>query len=759
MGLPGKFKRLRVQNYSDDVYINDINTLVVPDGWLVITGPDEATLIAGTVFSAADYGIMGVAHGGTPVDESAALTALLAIVYAAGGGIIQFRNRKYRFDSQIVIPNDGAATPSQPSIKIVGQGASHNGQGGVPVGGTIIDLRFTGAPAKIDTRGLGLLEIASLTLMDGGAGSSTAFIQTTNTTLKIDQDVEFYGNTGITPTQDAIILGGTTTVLGGAIDAPFQGYGTIIANTFSNRIQRLVYARTYVNAVVIRDNTGWTQNGGPAFIEFVAGAAENVGNVIVNNLVEINNYVNVLKTTGTFTNNTVGPTNCYDASGTTTAIYKLQTGAEYNLIFDGYRDDAIPLVAESGSAVGANTLITSHQSQTTLFPNPVNFTDPVKNILNTGTPSFILEEAAGNQFYQLAETTSSLTFARLASGGSEEKIMTLERVSATRMDLYLRGSADNRIFAFSDLRVLAASGSTLWLGTVTNDSAILVSGSGTIIADLRATVLKAGSTPVTLTDAAGKILSAALNTVGADVGGTGLTSYAVGDLLYASAATVIGKLADVAVGSVMISGGVATAPAWSTKLGLGAAVDATAKLLIQPVAYTVGVDGIKILSSDNTQHAILQTLKIAGAGGAINFAQCSNMYFDTAGAVQRYDTGQAAACVNVRGSDGAIQFYNGPTGSAPGITLVMTSSGNLGIGTSTFGTSAAKVLALFNGTAPSTGPADTVQFYSSDDAAGHTIPSFFTEGTNVVATGQADSASSVRVKMRINGTVRTFLCI
>lgn len=55
--------------------------------------------------------------------------------------------------------------------------------------------------------------------------------------------------------------------------------------------------------------------------------------------------------------------------------------------------------------------------------------------------------------------------------------------------------------------------------------------------------------------------------------------------------------------------------------------------------------------------------------------------------------------------------------------------------------------------------ADTVHFYSSDDAAGHTIPSFYCEGTNVVATGQADSASSVRVKMRINGTVRTFLCI
>lgn len=91
--------------------------------------------------------------------------------------------------------------------------------------------------------------------------------------------------------------------------------------------------------------------------------------------------------------------------------------------------------------------------------------------------------------------------------------------------------------------------------------------------------------------------------------------------------------------------------------------------------------------------------------------------------------------------------------------LTIDTAGNVGIGTGAFGTSAAGVLAIGNGTAPSTGPADTVQFYSSDDAAGHTIPSFFCEGTNVVATGQADSASSVRVKMRINGVVHTFLCI
>lgn len=46
-------------------------------------------------------------------------------------------------------------------------------------------------------------------------------------------------------------------------------------------------------------------------------------------------------------------------------------------------------------------------------------------------------------------------------------------------------------------------------------------------------------------------------------GGTGITSYTVGDMIYASATTTLSKRAAVAVGQVLISQGVATAPVWS----------------------------------------------------------------------------------------------------------------------------------------------------------------------------------------------------
>jgi hypothetical protein len=45
-------------------------------------------------------------------------------------------------------------------------------------------------------------------------------------------------------------------------------------------------------------------------------------------------------------------------------------------------------------------------------------------------------------------------------------------------------------------------------------------------------------------------------------GGTGFASYAVGDILYADTTTSLAKLADVATGNALISGGVSTAPSW-----------------------------------------------------------------------------------------------------------------------------------------------------------------------------------------------------
>lgn len=69
-------------------------------------------------------------------------------------------------------------------------------------------------------------------------------------------------------------------------------------------------------------------------------------------------------------------------------------------------------------------------------------------------------------------------------------------------------------------------------------------------------------------------LNPGLSTILATKGGTGQTTYAVGDLLYASTTTTLSRLADVATGNALISGGVTTAPSWG-KIGLTTHVSGT----------------------------------------------------------------------------------------------------------------------------------------------------------------------------------------
>lgn len=108
-----------------------------------------------------------------------------------------------------------------------------------------------------------------------------------------------------------------------------------------------------------------------------------------------------------------------------------------------------------------------------------------------------------------------------------------------------------------------ASGTTLSRDTVLSSSAA------------GAKINLSGNTARVFVDyPAEKAISDGYGTLPATNGGTGQTSYAVGDLLYASSTTALSKLADVATGNALISGGVSTAPAWG-KIGLTTHVSGT----------------------------------------------------------------------------------------------------------------------------------------------------------------------------------------
>jgi hypothetical protein len=178
-------------------------------------------------------------------------------------------------------------------------------------------------------------------------------------------------------------------------------------------------------------------------------------------------------------------------------------------------------------------------------------------------------------------------------------------------------------------------------------------------------------------------------TLGVGNGGTGLAAYAVGDLLYASAANALSKLADVAVGNVLISGGVGVAPAWG-KVGL-----------------TTHVEGV---------------LPVANGGTGT-----------TTGSI----TGTGALVLAAGGANQNVTL----TPSGTGATIL---NGNVGIGTTSFGASAAKALGMGAGTAPSTYPADMAQMWVQDQAAGNACFHFLTElGKTIKLYQQAHLADPV----------------
>lgn len=119
------------------------------------------------------------------------------------------------------------------------------------------------------------------------------------------------------------------------------------------------------------------------------------------------------------------------------------------------------------------------------------------------------------------------------------------------------------------------------------------------------------------------------STIAAIYGGTGLTSFAAGDLIYANSSTTLARLADVAVGNALISGGVSADPSWG-KIGLATHVDGTlpvanggtgaATLAANNVLLGNGTSAVQTVAPGATGNVLVSngtTWTSAAAGGGI----------------------------------------------------------------------------------------------------------------------------------------------
>jgi hypothetical protein len=154
-------------------------------------------------------------------------------------------------------------------------------------------------------------------------------------------------------------------------------------------------------------------------------------------------------------------------------------------------------------------------------------------------------------------------------------------------------------------------------------------------------------------------------------------------------------------------------------LGIGTeAFSPEAKLQVGKILYSGEVIGntpvCRFLGGAQSQasETILRLVRPISAGvyygGSVDF----NVYAYQAGGAPYNPATQLDICLK------SAESY---TETANVTVMTLTAQGNVGFGQTTFGTSAAKVLAIASGTAPSTSPTDCFQNYSADAAsvAGH----------------------------------------
>lgn len=139
-----------------------------------------------------------------------------------------------------------------------------------------------------------------------------------------------------------------------------------------------------------------------------------------------------------------------------------------------------------------------------------------------------------------------------------------------------------------------------------------------------------GTSPITVS---GNNISLG-SAVTAALGGTGQTSYTIGDILYASAANALSKLAGVATGNALISGGVGAAPSWG-KIGLTTHVSGTLPIANGGTNLTTATDDNVMVGNGTTW----QTKAVSDC--------------DTSSSALTYDTAtNAFGCNSISGSGG-----------------------------------------------------------------------------------------------------------
>ena len=365
------------------------------------------------------------------------------------------------------------------------------------------------------------------------------------------------GTTGLTFTGSPITTSGTLT-LGGTLAVANGGTGQtsytngqlLIGNTTGNTLAAATLTAG-TNISITNGAGSITINASDAFVGTVTsvsvvsanGFAGTVATATTTPAITLSTSVTgLIKGNGTALSaavaatDYVAPSAYASANGLTMATSRLlgrttaSTGAAEEISVAG------GLTLSAGVLTGASGTVTS-----------VTGTSPV--VSSGGTTPAISMPAATASVNGYLTSTDWTTFNNKGSG-------TVTSVTGTAPVVSSGGATPAISMAAATTSVNGYLTSTDW-NTFNGKQATLVSG-----------------TNIKTVGGASLLGSGDVGTIGAAYGGTGQSSYAVGDILYASATTTLSKLADVATGNALISGGVGVAPSYG-KIGLTTHVSGT----------------------------------------------------------------------------------------------------------------------------------------------------------------------------------------
>jgi len=234
--------------------------------------------------------------------------------------------------------------------------------------------------------------------------------------------------------------------------------------------------------------------------------------------------------------------------------------------------------------------------------------------------------------------------------------------------------------------------------------------------------------------------------IGAAYGGTGLSSYTVGDIVYATGTTTIGKLADIAAGNVLLSGGVGVEPQYGK------------------VALTTHVSGVLPVANGGTGQTTA-----SGAINALTPSQTGNSgnYLTTNGSVVSWaavpspNNGTLTMAVSGTGLSGSASFTADQAGASSFTVTSNATSANTASaivardGSGNF--SAGTVTAALTGnasTAATLQTARTIGGVSFNGSANINLPGVNSAG-NQNTSGNAATATNVAYS-GLTGTVPTW---